>query len=51
MGYTTDFSGQFNVSPALKPEHMVYLAAFAETRRMKRNLHSRMGLFLLSCTL
>lgn len=40
MGYTTDFSGQFNVSPALKPEHMAYLTAFAGTRRMSRDRNS-----------
>lgn len=38
MGYTTDFDGSFNVSPALKPEHKEYLESFAKTRRMKRNV-------------
>lgn len=37
MGYTTDFSGEFEVTPPLSPEHAEYLAAFAGTRRMKRN--------------
>lgn len=37
MGYHTDFDGSFAVTPALKPEHTAYLAAFAGTRRMKRN--------------
>jgi hypothetical protein len=38
MGYTTDFNGSFSVSPTLKPEHREFLAAFSETRRMKRNV-------------
>jgi hypothetical protein len=37
MGYTTEFSGEFTVTPALKPEHARYLQKFSETRRMKRN--------------
>ena len=37
MGYTTQFEGQFDITPALKPEHKAYLEAFANTRRMKRN--------------
>ena len=37
MGYHTDFYGQFEVSPALKPEHAEYLKAFGYTRRMLRN--------------
>lgn len=37
MGYTTDFSGAFTVTPQLTPEHRAYLAAFAGTRRMKRD--------------
>jgi hypothetical protein len=37
MGYTTDFDGAFFVTPTLTPEHRAYLAAFASTRRMKRN--------------
>lgn len=37
MGYTTDFSGEFKVSPPLKPEHQKYLRVFSETRRMSRN--------------
>jgi hypothetical protein len=37
MGYTTDFVGDFTVTPTLTPEHRAYLAAFATTRRMKRN--------------
>lgn len=37
MGYTTEFEGRFNVSPALKPEHTEYLRTFARTRRMVRD--------------
>ena len=37
MGYTTDFKGQFAVSPPLKPEHVAYINAFSGTRRMKRD--------------
>ena len=37
MGYTTYFTGQFDVTPTLKPEHIAYLNAFCETRRMKRD--------------
>jgi len=38
MGYTTDFNGEFNVEPALKPEHIAYLKQFNETRRVKRDV-------------
>lgn len=37
MGYHTDFYGEWEVTPALKQEHLDYLRAFAETRRMKRD--------------
>lgn len=38
MGYTTDFYGEFEIGPEpLNPEHIAYLRAFAQTRRMKRN--------------
>lgn len=37
MGYSTDFSGSFKVTPPLKPEHSAYLWKFAQTRRMKRD--------------
>jgi hypothetical protein len=36
MGYTTDFSGEFNLDKPLTDEHQAYLEAFAGTRRMKR---------------
>ena len=34
MGYTTDFTGYFDITPSLKDEHRDYLLAFAESRRM-----------------
>lgn len=37
MGYTTDFSGHFNVTPTVAPEHAAYINKFNETRRMKRD--------------
>jgi hypothetical protein len=37
MGYHTDFNGQFDLNKPLKPEHMAYLCAFNQSRRMKRN--------------
>lgn len=36
MGYDTNFDGEFEVRPPLRPEHLDYLRRFAETRRMKR---------------
>ena len=38
MGYTTDFYGQFSVSPVLTDEDREYLTKFSETRRMRRNI-------------
>ena len=38
MGYTTDFYGEFDIEPQLKPEHIAYLKAFNATRRMARNV-------------
>jgi len=37
MGYTTDFTGRFNLNKPLTPEHHAYLTQFSETRRMKRD--------------
>lgn len=37
MGYTTYFSGQFDLDKPLSPVHADYLRAFSSTRRMKRN--------------
>lgn len=38
MGYTTDFVGSFLFNGQLELNHQNYLKAFAETRRMKRDL-------------
>lgn len=37
MGYTTDFKGQFDISPALSDAQVKYLQDFSSTRRMKRD--------------
>ena len=37
MGYHTDFTGQFELDKPLTPEHLTYLKAFSETRRMHRD--------------
>lgn len=37
MGYSTTFTGKFNLDRPLAPEHKAYLEAFAETRRMARD--------------
>lgn len=37
MGYHTDFQGEFGIDKPLAPEHLAYLAAFNQTRRMSRN--------------
>jgi hypothetical protein len=37
MGYTTDFEGNFKITPTLKPEHKQYLEKFSDTRRYKRD--------------
>jgi hypothetical protein len=37
MGYTTEFTGSWRVTPPLKPEHAAYLRAFCKTRRVRRN--------------
>jgi hypothetical protein len=37
MGYTTDFSGEFTLNKPLIAEHLAYLEAFSNSRRMKRN--------------
>ena len=37
MGYTTDFSGEFDFDEPLTPEQVAYLAAFNKTRRMARD--------------
>lgn len=37
MGYTTDFDGEFGITPTLKPKHRKYLEAFSYSRRMERD--------------
>jgi hypothetical protein len=37
MGYSTDFTGEWKVTPPLKPAHKAYLKAFAERRHMERD--------------
>jgi hypothetical protein len=37
MGYTTDFSGEFTLSPALSEAQVAYLKKFNETRRVTRD--------------
>lgn len=37
MGYTTDFSGEFNLDSPLTDEQIAYLVRFAASRRMKRD--------------
>lgn len=44
MGYTTDFSGQFNLNKELSPKMGEYLKAFNETRRMKRDTDEAFGI-------
>lgn len=37
MGYTTDFTGHFTISPPLSGEHYSYLQEFATKRHMRRD--------------
>jgi hypothetical protein len=37
MGYDTTIIGEFTITPPLKQDHATYLAAFADTRRVKRD--------------
>lgn len=37
MGYNTQFRGSFEISPALKKEHLDYLNKFNQTRRVQRD--------------
>lgn len=37
MGYSTDFTGRFDITPELSVRHLNYLRAFAESRRMCRD--------------
>lgn len=37
MGYSTEFTGEFSITPRLRLNHLKYLKAFAESRHMKRD--------------
>jgi hypothetical protein len=43
MGYSTDFSGKFNLNKQLSPVDQTFLTKFAETRRMKRKMGPEYG--------
>jgi len=45
MGYTTDFEGSLELTPALTTEQSDYLNLLFETRRMKRNVNKLMELY------
>ncbi len=38
MGYTTEFTGRFELDRPLQPLHRLYLEALAKTRRMQRSI-------------
>lgn len=44
MGYTTDFNGEFEVTPKLDEETRVFLQKLSNTRRMKRMLPEEYGI-------
>jgi hypothetical protein len=44
MGYTTDFSGRFQLDKPLAPKMLNFLKLFSETRRMKRNVDEAFGI-------
>lgn len=43
MGYTTNFTGSFAVTPPLKPDDREFLTKLARTRRMKRVANAKYG--------
>jgi len=45
MGYTTDFSGGFRITPRLSKKKVEYINLFSETRRMKRDVSVLMKLY------
>ena len=45
MGYTTDFTGDFNFSRELTPTEKEYINRFSNTRRMKRDVKKLMELY------
>lgn len=44
MGYSTDFSGSFDLDKKLTDEHYAYLEKFADTRRMQRDANTAKSL-------
>lgn len=44
MGYTTDFSGSFELNKELEPNMKMFLTKLNETRRMKRNVSDKFGI-------
>lgn len=46
MGYTTEFSGKFELDKPLNEYHLAYLEMFNETRRMKRDVDKLDGSIL-----
>ena len=43
MGYQTDFSGAWEITPPLTEEHREFLVKFNETRRMTRDVDPKYG--------
>jgi hypothetical protein len=43
MGYSTNFTGKFIVSPTLNNEDRIFLTKLAQTRRVKRNVGPEYG--------
>jgi hypothetical protein len=43
MGYTTEFTGKFNLNKRLDPDTHTFLTKLNETRRMKRNILTSNG--------
>ena len=44
MGYTTDFNGEFSITPTLTEEHRLFLQKFNNTRRMARRVGPEYGI-------
>ena len=42
MGYSTDFRGKLNLTPALTPVQLAFITAFNDTRRMGRDINKLM---------
>lgn len=45
MGYTTDFSGQLELTAPATPEQVKYINTFSGTRRMKRDVKKLLALY------